>query len=123
MREVTPRATPKGTLPVSPLLANAALPLAFLSRPHLAAFAIAAAVVIAYCLLVLAAPTKRCRCQPGQERARCRRCKRTGRHYRPGAVAIHRFYWSVLGSRRLEKRREQLAALAERINPDKENTP
>jgi hypothetical protein len=96
--------------------------MAFLSRAHLAEFVAATAIVTAYCLVVLASPTKRCRCQPGRERARCRRCKRTGRRYRFGAVAVHRFYWSVGGSRLLEKRREQLTALAERINPDKENT-
>ena len=68
------------------------------------------AALAVYVLIVLAHPTKRCgRChghglvmpKPGK-RGRpkpCTRCKRTGRHYRLGAVAIHRFKWSVITGR------------------------
>jgi DnaJ-class molecular chaperone len=38
----------------------------------------------------------------------CKRCRGTGRTRRIGATAVHRFYWSVLGDRQLERRRAEL---------------
>jgi hypothetical protein len=71
---------------------------------------LAIAALTVYVLIVLAHPTKRCgKCKgrrviipaPGKRgRAKpCARCKVTGRHYRFGATAIHRFRWSVINGR------------------------
>lgn len=79
------------------------------SRGHLVAFAWAAGLAVLYCLFVFVFPTRGCSCEPGRKRGRCRRCKGTGRRYRPGAVAVHRFWWSVLGERLRERRRGEVA--------------
>jgi hypothetical protein len=77
------------------------------------------AAIGGYCLFVLAVPHGRCwRCR-GRRRSRrwlfglagplgkCRPCRATGRRRRLAAVAIHRFFWSAVGNRILERRREQ----------------
>jgi len=38
----------------------------------------------------------------------CKRCGGTGRTRRLGATTVHRFYWSVLGDRLRERRRDTL---------------
>ncbi len=38
----------------------------------------------------------------------CKRCGGTGRTRRLGATTVHRFYWSVLGDRLRERRRDNL---------------
>lgn len=72
-----------------------------------------AGLLAAYCLLIFISPTEPCDCEPGRKRGRCRKCKGTGRRYRPGAVAVHRFYWLALGNRLRERRREEVAAALE----------
>jgi DnaJ-class molecular chaperone len=44
----------------------------------------------------------------GKRIGMCKRCRGTGRTRRTGATAVHRFYWSVLGNRQLERRRADL---------------
>lgn len=89
------------------------MPAWLFSRPGLTTTLVIAVVVIVYCLLVLAMPTGRCwRCR-GKVRGGCTRCRNTGRRYHLGATAIHRFYWSALGNRLRERRREQLAEARE----------
>ncbi len=66
------------------------------------------AVLLLYALLTLARPTRRCRRCKGKRVTRsritrrlmpCPRCHGTGRHYRRGGTAIHRFLWLVAGER------------------------
>lgn len=86
------------------------------SRGHLIMAAWVAGLLLAYVALVFISPTQRCRCEPGKERLRCRRCKGAGRHYRPGAVMVHRFYWSVAGDRLRERRRDEIDDLLDAHN-------
>jgi len=86
------------------------VPLWVFSRAHLLPALVACGLVLAWSLFVLASPTRRCRCKPGKTRARCRKCKGHGRRYRRGAVAVHRFAWSVLLRRLMENRRDALTA-------------
>jgi DnaJ-class molecular chaperone len=75
--------------------------------PHTLA---AAAVIVIYALLMLAFPTGRCPRCLGRRVTRtrkCRTCNGTGRRVYPFATAVHRFYWLVLGNRRMEQRRQQ----------------
>lgn len=95
-------ATPPGAI-------SAGLPAGLISRAHLADVLIVFGFLVAYALLVLISPTRRCRCNPGLQRARCRKCGSRGRRYRIGAAAVHRFVWSVLLRRLMEHRRESLA--------------
>ena len=44
----------------------------------------------------------------GRQFALCKRCGGAGRTRRIGATTVHRFYWSVLGTRLRERRRETL---------------
>jgi hypothetical protein len=76
-------------------------------------FLIVAGIVIVYVLLVLAMPTGRCWWCRGKPRRGCLHCRNTGRVYHVGATAIHRFYWSALGNRLRDRRREQLAEARE----------
>src|ERR1039457_4550814 len=116
----TARATARArrTAGPQPLLSCA---VAFAMVPHHAMTAgtilrlvlLALAAFAVYVLIVLAHPTKKCgRChgnrvilpKPGKRGKRgrakpCTRCKVTGRHYRFGATAIHRFRWSVINGR------------------------
>jgi hypothetical protein len=69
---------------------------------------IAAGLVVAWCLFVLASPTRRCgRCKgtrittsrlTGKTRP-CTRCRGTGRHYRLAATAVHRLFWAAASDR------------------------
>jgi hypothetical protein len=43
----------------------------------------------------------------GKRWGMCKRCGGAGRTQRPFAGAVHRFYWSVLGDRMLERRRKK----------------
>jgi hypothetical protein len=71
-----------------------------------------AAIAVIYAVVVLVRPVGRCpRCHGRRvivRRARPRsfaRCEGHGRVPRPGAKAIHRFFWSVLGDQLRERRR------------------
>lgn len=75
------------------------------------------AAVTLYAALLLAFPTGRCpRClgkrvtRSGRRPRKCRACRGRGRVVWPGATAVHRFWWSVLGNHLMERRREQLHA-------------
>ena len=105
------RAIRPGSPPLrSGALFAAAVPHALAAGTILRLILVAIAALAVYVLIVLAHPTKRCgKCQgqrvivpaPGK-RGRpkpCKRCKVTGRHYRFGATAIHRFKWSVINGR------------------------
>jgi len=82
---------------------------------HLILAALAAVTV--WLLVVLASPVRRCvRCK-GERVARsrltrrmgsCRRCQGTGRHYRRGAVLVHRARWAIRNAiaDELEQRRQ-----------------
>jgi len=59
---------------------------------------------IAWALVVLVSPTRRCARCKGERVARnrwtgrmggCKRCRGTGRHYRRGATAVHRVRWII----------------------------
>ncbi len=74
-------------------------------------------VAVAYCVRVLRWPWGPCRkCQgrkvnKGSNRKRwgmCKACGGTGQRQRFGARAVHRFWWSVLGTVLHEKRKEQV---------------
>jgi hypothetical protein len=78
-------------------------------------------VLIAWAVLVLCSPTRRCTRCKGELVARhwltrrlggCKRCRGTGRHYRRGAVLVHRLKWLIVAELR------QLAA--DRQDPRKE---
>ena len=66
---------------------------------------LAALAVLAFAVLrVLASPTRVCaRCHGERvtrnrltgRRIGCPRCKSTGRHYRRGAILLHRLRWSI----------------------------
>lgn len=45
----------------------------------------------------------------GRRAGMCRRCTGTGRIRRLGATAVHRFYWSALGDRHGQRRRDKIA--------------
>lgn len=119
LRGVTTKATGRarrlgispGSLTGRPLPAAsyAGVPLWMFSRAHLLSALVAFGLVAAWCLFVLASPTRRCHCLPGKMRARCRKCRGHGRRYRRGATAIHRFAWSVLLRRLMNNRRDDLA--------------
>jgi hypothetical protein len=79
------------------------------------------AAFIAWLLLMLAAPTRRCARCKGERVARswltgrmggCKRCRSTGRHYRRGATLVHRLKWLIvaelreLAAGRRERRQE-----------------
>ena len=70
------------------------------------------AVLVLRALLVLARPTTQCgRCHGNRTYRKGKRLIRCncidGRRYRLGAVAVHRFWWLVLGERLAENRRVQ----------------
>jgi hypothetical protein len=76
---------------------------------------LAAAVIALYAALRLAFPTARClRClgkrvtRHGRRAARCWMCRGNGRVVWPGATAVHRFFWSVLGRRLMDRRKEAI---------------
>jgi hypothetical protein len=69
----------------------------------------ALAILAGWVAIVLASPTRRCARCKGERVTRnrltkrlmgCPRCKSTGRHYRRGAVLMHRLKWSVLAELR-----------------------
>jgi hypothetical protein len=77
--------------------------------------------LVGWLLLVLAAPTRRCARCKGERVARswltgrmggCKRCRATGRHFRRGAVLVHRVKWRIvaelrqLAAERAERRQE-----------------
>ena len=77
------------------------------------------AVITGYCLFVLAWPIGPClRCRgkrvtrskrilgKGRKIRKCRWCKGRGLRRWPLATAVHRFWWSVLGDRLMERRRD-----------------
>jgi hypothetical protein len=80
---------------------------------------IALAALVAYCLLALVKPTRKCgRCKGAPRRSKrwlglfgpmgkCRRCKGKRRHPRRGAQLVHRFAWLVISDIR-ERRHERL---------------
>ena len=83
----------------------------------------ALAVLAGWTALVLAAPLRRCARCKGERVTRsrltsrligCPRCKGTGRHYRRGAVLLHRLRWSITAELR--------AIAAERRRNRTENT-
>ncbi len=86
-----------------------AFPAWILTRGQLHGLLILAVLVLARCLFVLRYPIRKCSCKPGLTRARCPRCRAFGFRYRRGATAIHRFAWSVLLRRLMERRREAVA--------------
>jgi DnaJ-class molecular chaperone len=74
------------------------------------------AAIAGYALFLYFCPLRSCpRChgtritQAGRRTGMCRRCRGTGRIRRIGATAVHSFYWSVLGDRLREQRRDELA--------------
>jgi hypothetical protein len=74
----------------------------------------AAAALAVYAALRLAFPMARCpRClgkrvtRHGRRASKCRLCHGNGRVVWPGATAVHRFFWSVIG-RRLMDRKEAI---------------
>jgi len=69
---------------------------------HLILAALAALAVAV--VVVLASPTRRCTRCKGERVTRnrltkrlmgCPRCRGTGRHYRRGAIRLHRLRWSI----------------------------
>jgi len=65
--------------------------------------------LVGWLLLVLARPTRRCARCKGERVARswltgrmggCKRCRSTGRHYRLGAVLVHRIKWIIVAELR-----------------------
>ena len=77
------------------------------------------AVITGYCLFVLACPIGPCLWCRGKRVTRtkrvlrkgwkirkCRQCKGRGMRRWPLATAVHRFWWSVLGDRLMERRRD-----------------
>jgi hypothetical protein len=81
-------------------------------------------VFIAFALVVLRAPQIKCpRCKGkriihrksrrGQPGKRCRACDGTGIYRMPLATTVHRFYWLIIGEKRQDKRRAELAAWLE----------
>ena len=89
---------------------------------------IGAGIALAYLLLVLAHPLVTCpRCfgkrmiRPRRKKRqrrrtrsrRCWLCNAKGIYRLPGATAIHRFFWSVLGEHIRSRRRDEAAAKAE----------
>lgn len=94
----------------------------YVTRVHTEWFLVAAAAVAVYCLVVLASPTVKCRCKPGRERGKCKRCRSYGRRYMPGAVAVHRFFWNVLGHHLLATRKAKIADQLEQFNHEREKT-
>ena len=76
---------------------------------------LAATVIALYAALRLAFPTARCpRClgkrvtRRGRRADRCWLCRGNGRVVWPGATAVHRFFWSVIGHRLMERRKEAI---------------
>ena len=76
---------------------------------------LAAAVVARYAALRLMFPTARCpRClgkrvtRRGRRVSKCWLCHGNGRVVWPGATAVHRFFWSVLGRRLMDRRKETI---------------
>ena len=47
----------------------------------------------------------------GRRTRLCTRCSGTGRTRRPGATAVHRFYWSVIGDHARQRRRAAIERL------------
>ena len=76
-------------------------------------FAVAACYLLSLYVWPLR-PCSRChgtrvnRGSTGRRFGLCKRCGGTGRTRRPGATTVHRLYWSVLGDRLRERRRETL---------------
>lgn len=98
-----------------PLAANGllAFPVWILTRGHVTDLLLIGGLVLLRCLFLLRYPIRKCRCGPGLARLRCRRCRGHGYAYRRGATAVHRFAWSVVLRRLMERRRE---AVAEQIS-------
>jgi hypothetical protein len=78
---------------------------------------LAAAAIALYAALRLAFPTARCpRClgkRVTRRRGRaskCRACHGRGRVVWLGATAVHRFFWSVLGRRLMDRRKDAIRA-------------
>lgn len=78
---------------------------------------IGAVVLAAYCVSLLKWPFRPCRkclgkgTNRGSSRKRwgpCSRCGGSKQVRRIGATAVHRFFWSVLGSAARERRKERL---------------
>lgn len=62
----------------------------------------------------------------GRRTRLCGRCGGTGRTRRPGATAVHRFYWSVIGEHAQQRRRaaiERLRASYQDLAADSRETP
>ena len=75
------------------------------------------AVVTFYAGLRLIFPTARCPwcmgkrvTRQGKRASKCRLCDGHGRLVWPGATAAHRFLWSVLGRRLMDRRKEVIHA-------------
>jgi len=75
------------------------------------------AVAAGYLVSLYVSPLRPCpRCggarvnrgSTGRRFGLCKRCGGTGRTRRLGATTVHRLYWSVLGDRLRERRRETL---------------
>ena len=74
-----------------------------------------------YALLVLAHPVGRClpclgrkvRKRGKRKRVKCRNCKGAGLARMPGATAVHRFFWLVLGDHILDQRKADAAGRQE----------
>lgn len=75
---------------------------------------IAVVIRCAYLLKFPWGPCRRCqgrKTNKGSNRKRwgmCKTCGGTGQHQRLGAKAVHRFWWSVLGSAMREKRKARV---------------
>lgn len=86
-----------------------AFPAWILTRGRLVDLLLVAGLVALRCLFILRYPIRKCHCKPGLTRAHCRKCRSFGLRYRRGATAVHRFAWSVLLRRLMERRREAVA--------------
>jgi hypothetical protein len=78
---------------------------------------LAIAAIAVYAALRLAFPTSRCpRCwgkritRHGRRASKCPLCHEHGRVVWPGATAVHRFWWSVLGHRLMDRRKGTIKA-------------
>jgi DnaJ-class molecular chaperone len=76
-------------------------------------------LVVGWLLFVLAKPQARCwRCLGkrvrkggnGKRKVKCKTCRGHGVARLPGATMAHRFFWSVMGDRLNDRRREEIAA-------------
>ena len=81
------------------------------------------AVLAAYCFHLKRHPIGPCgKCSgsgknKGSNRKRwgaCKRCSGTGQRKRPGATAVHRFWWSLAGETLHRRRKERVKARREK---------